>query len=263
VIVLVGILEQSRISSLFSLLFLFGLIKKFYSKDAIDLGTDPVEDTALLAEAASKKSSKKSKKPKKAATAEDEDAQPADLDQEPPVLVKKPLKISNLYAKTPSRIDTGRSNTKTPSTLRISQSILRKSIRHSISKANGRPLTRRAAAEAAAKKTKITSSNAGYTVEGEVRKPMNPVVSALRNCTEAKGSPIKKLIGKFESISRTPIADTPTNKRLGLDTGTPKTNGRIKVGCLNEIYRILVGFNLFLINSESWYYKYIFLDLKV
>jgi len=150
------------------------------------------------------------------------------------VLVKKPLKITNLYAKTPSRIDTGRSNTKTPSTLRISQSILRKSIRHSISKANGRPLTRRAAAEAAAKKTKITSSNAGYTVEGEVRKPMNPVVSALRNC-EAKGSPIKKLIGKFESISRTPIAGTPTNKRLGLDTGTPKTNGRIKVGWINEI----------------------------
>lgn len=138
-----------------------------------------------------------------------------------------------LSTKTPSRTESVIKfvATKTPGSImnnrRVSRLLVQSAIRKSIQKSNRRPITRRAAAEAASRVARANKDGVPMT-----KKPMNPVVSALRNEGKpASGSPVKKLIGKFENINRSPGIKTPvtaTKGKFRIETDSPKSVMRIK-----------------------------------
>ena len=111
----------------------------------------------------------------------------------------------------------------------MSRILLQSAIRNSTNKSR-RPITRRAAAEAA--KNEPTTSK-------QVTKPANPIISALK---KAEGvpmkSPVKKLITKYETISNTPVSATK-NRRINFDKGTPTTISRVKVNI--HKFKIIIG----------------------
>lgn len=133
-----------------------------------------------------------------------------------------------LKAKTPVRIDNKalKSVSKTPATnsthRRMSRILLQSAIRNSTNK-NRRPITRRAAAEAAKK-----------APADKISKAVNPVISALK---KAEGvptkSPIKKLINKYENISNTPCSSIKNRTKINFASGTPSSISRVKVSLIN------------------------------
>lgn len=147
-------------------------------------------------------------------------------------------KRSMLSSKTPNRINSLKSFAKTPGTAsnnnrRVSRILLQSAIRKSMNKPR-RPLTRRALAEATANAKKLTKVNAtsdNVPETGEPKKPMNPTVSALRATagpSGSPGSPVKKLIGKYENISKKTL-EMSAMRKIQLGTDSPRASGRIKV----------------------------------
>lgn len=172
--------------------------------NATDLDADNIKEEKEATTSKKTKKSKKSKKTKESIASEDSEKEK---------LKKKEVRIDNRTLKSVS---------KTPATnsthRRMSRILLQSAIRNSTNKSR-RPITRRAAAEAA--KNEPTTSK-------QVTKPANPIISALK---KAEGvpmkSPVKKLITKYETISNTPVSATK-NRRINFDKGTPTTISRVK-----------------------------------
>lgn len=172
-----------------------------------DLDAENIKEEKEATTQKKTKKTKKSKKTKESIASED--------------LEKEKTKKKN---KTPVRIDnkTLKSVSKTPATnsthRRMSRILLQSAIRNSTNKSR-RPITRRAAAEAAKKEPINTKP---------VSKPVNPVISALK---KAEGvpikSPVKKLISKYENITNTP-GSAAKNRRINFDKGTPTSISRVK-----------------------------------
>lgn len=188
---------------------------------------------------------KKTKKTKKTKTSSKKTKEATDPEAEA-VDSKTPARNGakmKLFAKTP-----------TTSNRRMSRVLLQSAIRMSTAKAR-RPNTRRAAAEAAKNADKIDKANKDMGKSAKVKnaeesapsavdkfktkenpalilsgkKPMNPTVSALKKTASglSVGSPVKKLIGKFETINGTP----GSIKRKVVPTNLQDSISRIKV-CL-------------------------------
>ena len=156
-------------------------------------------------------------------------------------------------SKTPARSDTKmKMFAKTPNTnnRRISKILLQSAIRLSTAKTR-RPNTRRAAAEAAKSADKIVKANSEITSNTNVKtaeapvlaklkkqenptlvlsgkKPVHPAISALKKTASGLsiGSPVKKLIGKFENINSTPGSGI---KRKLMPNNVQDSISRIKV----------------------------------
>ena len=156
-------------------------------------------------------------------------------------------------SKTPARSDTKmKMFAKTPNTnnRRISKILLQSAIRLSTAKSR-RPNTRRAAAEAAKSADKIVKANSEITSNTNVKtaeapvlaklkkqenptlvlsgkKPVHPAISALKKTASGLsiGSPVKKLIGKFENINSTPGSGI---KRKLMPNNVQDSISRIKV----------------------------------
>ncbi len=195
------------------------------------------EETATVSKKTKKTKKTKSSKTKEAPEQEEEEA----------------ATTGAVESKTPARSDTKmKMFAKTPNTnnRRISKILLQSAIRLSTAKSR-RPNTRRAAAEAAKCADKIVKANSEITSNTNVKtaeapvlaklkkqenptlvlsgkKPVHPAISALKKTASGLsiGSPVKKLIGKFENINSTPGSGI---KRKLMPNNVHDSISRIKV----------------------------------
>lgn len=207
------------------------------------------DDEATVTKTKSKKTkgSKKKKGSKHKNVEEDHNA--TDLDADPKydddqeIVVKKSKKTKKTKAskakdaevgaseetksaKTPARTESKmKAFAKTPLTnKRLSRIILQSAIKNSTNKSR-RPVTRRAAAEAALNAKKLTKTNS--SASSKSIKPVNPTVQRIKNSETAQKSPVKNLIGKFEKLNKTPFSKKKLSGELGDTINRIKTKNPI------------------------------------
>ena len=198
--------------------------KKLTEEEQEDVNTTCVEVDEPHAEVANAKKSKKNKKKEAKSEQIIEQAPEVPTTTTAKLIKKKSSDLKSalniLNSKTPSRLDSNYKYLKTPGTTnqkRLSRvKLIQSTVKNSVKQK--RPLTRRAVAEAAAAAAVIEAKKPKVNFPVSVKKtnPPNPVVN--------NPSSVKKLINKYEAISK-----TPSQAKKNLSKDLQNTISRIKV----------------------------------
>ena len=197
--------------------------QKQLTEEDEDVNTTCVEVDEPHVEVANLKKSKKNKKKEAKSEQIVEQAPEVPTTTTAKLIKKKSSDLKSalniLNSKTPSRLDSNYKYLKTPGTTnqkRLSRiKLIQSTVKNSVKQK--RPLTRRAAAEAAAAAAVIEAKKPKVNFPLSVKKtnPPNPVVNP---------SSVKKLITKYEAISK-----TPSQAKKNLSKDLQNTISRIKV----------------------------------